>query len=108
MRGNDMTIFQFYPEGRIGKGLCDNAFHLQCFFFRQGSCFSLSTKMLANCAETAVVLQCNTPSFLQQFSCRYRGVWPVFKPDWRLAEGIEDPGKLRARYQGRAKTAQMA
>ena len=52
-----MAIFEFYPKCGVGKCLIYDTFHLNGFFFGQGLQFSL-VKRLANCAETARLMQC--------------------------------------------------
>ena len=44
MRSHNVTIFEFYPKSRVGQRLVNDAFHLNGFFFRQGSRFSLVLK----------------------------------------------------------------
>ena len=56
MCGHDVSVFEFNPERRIGKRLCDDALHLYGIFFGQN--FSVSVKRLANCAEMAALMQC--------------------------------------------------
>jgi len=44
MRGNNVTVFEFNPKGRVGQRLGNDALHLNGFFFRQGTYFSLLLK----------------------------------------------------------------
>ena len=61
-----MTVLEFDSKRCVGQCLAYDTFHLNGFFFRQGLKFSL-LKRLANCAETARLLQCNRPLFGQEF-----------------------------------------
>ena len=62
-----MAILEFYSKSGVGKCLIYDTFHLNGFFFRQGLQFSL-VKRLANCAETARLMQCGKSLFWQEMA----------------------------------------
>ena len=62
-----MTVLELNSKRGVGQCLIYDTFHLNGFFFRQGLQFSL-VKRLANCAETASLMQCGKSLFRQEIA----------------------------------------